>query len=54
MLCLSTAATEEELVSHSFVIFLCKVQDQVGWGLGQPDPVGGIPAHSSGLEPNDL
>lgn len=54
MLHLSTAAMEEELISHSFVMFLCKVQDQNGWGLRQPDLVGGIPVHGGGLEPDDL
>lgn len=54
MLHLSTAAMEEELVSHSFVIFLCKFQDQAGWGLGQLDLVGAIPAHGRGLELDDL
>jgi len=30
------------------------VQDQVGWGFGQPGLVGGVPAHGRGLEPDGL
>ena len=26
------------------------IQDQVGWGPGQPELAGGSPAHSRGLE----
>ena len=30
------------------------VRGQAEWGLGQPDLVGGIPAHGKGLELDDL
>jgi len=30
------------------------IQGQAGWGPGQPDLVGGSPAHGRGLEQDDL
>ena len=30
------------------------IQGQAGWGPGQPDLVGGVPAHGGGVELNDL
>jgi len=59
---------EKSLLESSIEIRLCiaaaqrscgctitgEVQSQVGWGPGQPDLVGGSPAHSRDLELDNL